>query len=95
MFLTYFELYIFRLRRCAMAYFYFSREKVRILHLYNKCLKKRRGMFELMSATVREQHHANNMAGRPMHVVSVVCVCVFVVATVFFYREVHSSSEMY
>lgn len=67
--LIYHEVYVYRLRRCAMAYFYFSREKQRVLHLYNKCLKKRRGMFQLMSATVREQNCSSK--GRPMHSVRI------------------------
>lgn len=54
MFLTYHETYVYRMRRCAMSYFYFSREKSRIIYLYNMCLKKRRGLFKIMTETIEE-----------------------------------------
>lgn len=60
MFLTYHEAYVFRMRRCAMSYFYFSREKSRIIYLYNMCLKKRRGLFKLMTETIEENRQTDN-----------------------------------
>lgn len=59
--LVYNETYIQRLRRYIASYFYPKREKERILYLYNKLLKKRRGLFKILSANIKEQIEIGNL----------------------------------
>lgn len=63
MFLIYIETYLQRLRHCICAYFYWRREKQRVLHVYNATMKKRRGLLRQIMAQVEEQLRARGRAG--------------------------------
>lgn len=55
LFLIYYEMYFQRLRRLFCSYFYPKREKARVLYLYNKMLKRRRGLFKRTYQDVMEK----------------------------------------
>lgn len=62
MFLIYIETYLQRLRHCIVAYFYFKREKERVLFIYNQTMKKRRGLLRQIMAEIEEQLRADGRA---------------------------------
>lgn len=72
--LIYNETYIQRMRHCIASYFYPKREKERILYLYNKFLKKRRGLFKILSANVKEQIEAGKLE-QDFNILIVKCKC--------------------
>lgn len=59
MFLVYIETYMQRLRHCIAAYFYFKREKRRVLYIYNLTMKKRRGLLRQIMSEIEERLRAD------------------------------------
>lgn len=57
LYLIYNQVLITRFNRGVCSYFYPKREKCRILHLYNKLLKRRREIFEDIRKTIRNNHN--------------------------------------
>lgn len=53
--MIYNQVYVHRLKRVICAYFYPKREKNRILYIYNKLLKSRRGIFDDIKKNVMEK----------------------------------------
>lgn len=62
MFLIVCETYLQRVRHCVAAYFYFRREKQRVLHAYNQTMKNRRGLLRQIMAQIDEQLRADGKA---------------------------------
>ncbi|CAO1423843.1 unnamed protein product [Diamesa serratosioi] len=60
-YLIYNQVYIYRAKRFICAYYYPKREKQRILHLYNKLLKRRRGLFKHLLVTVKDKMKLNQV----------------------------------
>lgn len=60
-YLIYIQVYINRTKRLICTYFYPKREKQRILHLYNKLLKKRRGLSNNMIQVVKDKINSGQL----------------------------------
>lgn len=60
-YLIYNQVYIYRVKRFVCAYYYPKREKQRVLHLYNKLLKRRKGLFKHLLQTVKDQMKLNQV----------------------------------
>lgn len=54
-------MYIYRVKRFICAYYYPKREKQRVLHLYNKMLKRRQGLFKHLMQTVKDKMKLNQV----------------------------------
>lgn len=54
-------MYIYRAKRFICAYYYPKREKQRVLCLYNKLLKRRRGLFKHLLLTVKDKMKLNQV----------------------------------